>query len=385
MNLKKKKPGQEDPSFFIYKENVNTEVKQFEEIFQNLTLKETDNPSSTNRPKNNRIVDITLFGIIENNKYINDFKQISAMTLIENKVFSYNNDVKHPLIKYIIFILNDLIVSKVSEEKFYPIFLIYIFRYIKFIVNQGESIVTNLEHLKFFFLSNTFNIENYNTEANEENKKFKFEASSKDKSTETLCKPNNTLDCKREYIKDTEAAPGIILKEKINIGNMVQYRLLSVLQDLAGETSDLYKLKINDKGILDLFTIQDPPKPATLKSLFIMFTNIKIFRDDTKGSKFDSINGITNENKSNYQLLCGAEQDTLEFAQSISSTTQNTLDGGSISINKNTSHKTPKKFNMKELTKKHKKQNRIITIKKQEKKNNNKKSLFVRRSKKYQD
>jgi hypothetical protein len=55
--------------------------------------------------------------------------------------------------------------------------------------------------------------------------------------------------------------------------------------------------------------------------------------------------------------------------------------GGSLTSN---SKHSPKKFNMKELTKKHKKQNRISTIKKQLK-TNNKKTLFSRRSKKYQE
>ena len=213
--------------------------------------------------------------------------------------------------------------------------------------------------------------------------------------------------------------PGVILKEKINIGEMNQYRLLSILQNLAGEESDLANLAINN-GILDLFKLKVPVvKTPTIKSLFIMFTNIKIFRDDKKlNDKFDEMESITDTNRSNYQLICGAEQDTLEFAQSISSTTQTVnlqnaqaqaavaaaSSSGSVATaaapakkrpgtgtrpttggfyTSNSKH-SPKKFNMKELTKKHKKQNRISTIKKQLK-TNNKKTLFSRRSKKYQE
>jgi len=401
--------------------NEATDQKQFENIFKNITFK-SKNISYD-------MVDITLFKTLDFEEIKKKITNSNNPNPTPNTHIFKDTDVKHPLIKYITFLLNECLIKISSPRHFYPLLLIYIFRYIKFIVDQGEAIVTNLEHLKFFFLSNTFNIEDYNTKNEEVNKKFLFTSP-------------NPLDQKREFTKETTVFPGVILKEKINIGEMNQYRLLSILQNLAGEESDLNKLAIKN-DILDLFKLKDSAvvKTSTIKSLFIMFTNIKIFRDDKNlNDKFDIQDSITPTNISNYQLICGAEQDTLEFAQSISSTTQTVnlqnaqaqaqaqtqaavaASSGSVataaspsaavvaatpsnlkrpnlsqaltpaylegqksggSLTSNSKH-SPKKFNMKELTKKHKKQNRISTIKKQLK-TNNKKTLFSRRSKKYQE
>jgi hypothetical protein len=130
-----------------------------------------------------------------------------------------------------------------------------------------------------------------------------------------------------------------------------------------------------------------------------MFTNIKIFRDDLISDAIDNKDDPTFINSRN--LLCNAELDTLEFAQSISSTTQggatetapapspSPSTGGSY----NNSKYKLKRFNMKELTHKQKKHNarthknksRKLSNKNIKARNNNHKgrTLFTRRSKKY--
>ena len=117
-------------------------------------------------------------------------------------------------------------------------------------------------------------------------------------------------------------------------------------------------------------------------SLFVMFTNLKIFRDDSNDS--------TDENYTinpKINTICDAELDTLEFADSISSTTQGkttSKSGGYIyKLHKNIKKIAMKKFALKDLTKKHKNKKRITTIKKKLKSNKNK-TFFSRRSKKYQ-
>jgi hypothetical protein len=162
-----------------------------------------------------------------------------------------------------------------------------------------------------------------------------------------------------------------------------------------------------------------PAAPATKagkkNALFVMFTNIKIFRDDkppganaTEDNKKRSTasDHLTDKDdgklKNNLNLLCPAELDTLEFAQSISSTTQSgataaaapaapapSSTGGSY----NNSKYKLKRFNMKELTHKQKKHNarthknksRKLSNKNLKARNNNHKgrTLFARRSKKY--
>jgi len=374
---------------YFEKNDFSNDQKQFENVFGYLKL-----PDTAEHFKD-KILDLSIFEFkieagLSNKEIIEEEKKRYNFirTNTKMKYFRYKNK-KHPLIKYFIYILNILNIT-IYDERFYPALLIYIFKYIKFIVKQGEGIVTTLEHLKFFFLSNTFNIEDYNNNQDEANKKFIFKYDSK----------TNPLDNERSYTVTTEAfrytdpeAPAdtpaqiIELKEKINIGQMKNYKLLSVLQDLAGESNledSLGYKEVKDKDNKVLYRYLDllskPKITDGVKSLFIMFTNLKIFRDNEKYDNPD----LTVDSKTNFDLVCGAAKDTLDFAQSISSTTQGKTEtkahGGSL-LSK--IKKSPKKFNMKELTKKHKKQNRIQTVKKQLK-TNNKKTLYSRHSKKYQ-
>jgi hypothetical protein len=492
-------------------------------------------------PTNDKTNKITL----QNSKILTDQIELHDFTLLikdtmptkdNTKVYYIANDLDHPLIRYFIAFMNIVINKKVNkidggidDGNFYGILIILIYKYVDFIVQQGSAIVTNLEHLKFFFLSNTNNVSKYNNNKTDDKEKYLCESESK-------CL--DLITNKREYHKSTKIGmTGIEINETINMGNMEDFRLLSILQNLANQQHILTNLSpkpytytiteatktqsaiTKEEYTLDLFS-NPPPSTGKAKSSFIMFTNIKIFRDDSNKADGTDKNSLikritlktdstvedtssTNPEqntklKDNLNLLCPAEYDTLEFAQSISSTTQTenndfgdkealikakcdaeappilktaaakpssgptktapveqaaaapssgpgaastapegkvvasrpkaaltsqalgpkpagrasvtsaaasqlsrhgvpagqvlrqagtgtgttgTKKGGSLTSN---SKHSPKKFNMKELTKKHKKQNRISTIKKQLK-TNNKKTLFSRRSKKYQE
>ncbi len=212
----------------------------------------------------------------------------------------------------------------------YRLMLYFVYNYVNFIVKQGAAIVTNLEHLKFFFLSNTNNVGTYN-------------AANKRIGADYSCDGENTCDklVKNEkiYFKKTPVTPTLEINERINMGQMEEYRLLSILQNLANQNPILENLETkklsNGTFTLDLFkskTGKEPTDrdPNAKKSLFVMFTNIKIFRDTTlkvpKGSSEDFDSKIDYEafgvNKPIADGLCTAELDTLEFAQSISSSTQ---------------------------------------------------------------
>ena len=267
-------------------------------------------------------------------------------------------------------ICNSIKNTKLGEDGFYRVMLVFIYKYVKFIVDQGAAIVSNLEHLKFFFLSNTNNIDSYNHKAkalgtktvlpylynyNTFNKDGNYNAIMVGGAKNPAAVPQyktiteNILDNPIYYTKDTPITKEITLKEKINIGEMKKYKLLSILQKLANQNPDLEALKPttteNDKNQIDLFkksTTQADEKTKE-KSLFVMFSNIKIFTDKADNDNKDFANASAKN------TICTAEFDTLEFAQSISSTTQGTTPatttGGAI--------KHYRKFNLKDLLPKH--------------------------------
>jgi hypothetical protein len=302
--------------------------------------------------------------------------------------YSYNKNEKkqdHPLIRYFIAIMNTIISNQPTFDEFYGCLLIIIYKYINFIVKQGSAIVTNLEHLKFFFLSNTNNVEKYNNNKSVDTEKYKCEDNNK-------C--NNLITNERNYSRSTKVGTtGTEINESINMGEMKKYRLLAILQYLANQNSDLdqlatkvYKNKADaNEYTLDLFTL----KPGTIfvpqttkKSLFVMFTNIKIFRDDSKTFASDLINSKDDDKlKPNLELLCAAEYDTLEFAQSISSTTQGAAtavaSGGSKTKSNNIKY-----FSMNDLNKKNKNHKTRRNFSITNKKHKNKGKMFSTHSKK---
>jgi len=340
-----------------------------------------------------------------NNKY-NSFYRYKYST-------KNGKEVDHPLIRYFIFIMNNILQNKGSDDNIYGCLLFFIYKYVNFIVKQGSAIVTTLEHLKFFFLSNTNQIEKYNKNQTDEKKKYSCES-------EKECK--NLLDNSKSYIKKTTIIEssgereGIVLEETIDIGKMNEFKLLSILQHLAQQNHILNNLQIksyknseNNEYTLDLFKTQEGKSKGVVttprdgegegegegegqkqnkeKGLFIMFTNIKIFRDDstlsTGTDSFNISNSLNTNSKknlnNNLNLLCDAEYDTLEFAQSISSTTQgiDTKSGGYFYY----PSRLTKKFKLKDI--KHLKTiNRIKRFTTLKKLNKNKKNLFTSKTKK---
>jgi hypothetical protein len=231
----------------------------------------------------------------------------------------------NPLVKYLYLILN-YISNKVLEGSFhttladidrstlfYRASVFFIYKFINFIVKQGRGIVTNLEHLKFFFLSRTGQIAEFNKDP-----KNKEEHNNKSFVYTDL---NNALIGQKTYIVPTKIrskeGKDIVIQEKVNIGEMQTYRLLSVLQELAKSNSKLEELWDDINYSLDIMKASAAGGGA-LGAIFVMFTNIKVFLDkDT--DKLDKRNDTL---KPELDKLCTAEFDTLEFAESISSATR---------------------------------------------------------------
>ena len=100
------------------------------------------------------------------------------------------------------------------------------------------------------------------------------------------------------------------MQEEINIGNLTKYGILTILQYLGNNQTDLLKLNMkpikNDQPVVQYYT-PDLSTPMTstetnqMKSVFIMFAHIN-----------------TTINTTNKALVCNAVKDTLDYATSIS-------------------------------------------------------------------
>jgi len=234
----------------------------------------------------------------------------------------------NPLIKYIYLILDylksinisnvvDPIMKFMPKQHLHRASVFFIYKYINFIVNQGRTIVTNLEHLKYFFLSRTGLIKKYNEDEKniKENKSF-------------LCSVHDCSDIttsanRQEYVKPTIVGGngGITIYERVNIGNMQTFGLIDILQGLS--SSPLLKdcaIEITDKGSwINLLKSKTSSTGGKLGAIFVMFTNFKIFFDNTNVNPNIDTDPIANI-KSSLNTLCIAAKDTAEFAESISST-----------------------------------------------------------------
>ena len=245
--------------------------------------------------------------------------------------YIYNDYGKpNPMIKYFLLIINTIIGNyyydynpkkkkQVSDEPdLYRIILFFIYKYINFIVKQGSAIVTNLEHLKFFFLSNTDNIDRYNSTYPEK----AFVCGDSAENCDSL-KKNDII-----YFVDTAIGKKQI-QEKVNIGRMDEYRLLAILQNLANKQSIIKDLK-NKKTIK--VTISKEEEDDTIIQKYTLNLDDNIEGAPTQSTLFSTIvcikNFLDNENDNTDKLtdktriICSAEYDSLEFAENISSTTQ---------------------------------------------------------------
>jgi hypothetical protein len=247
---------------------------------------------------------------------------------LPNNIQTNKHYFANPLIKYIYLILDylkNITISNVLDPimKFMPkqhlhrASVFFIYKYINFIVNQGRTIVTNLEHLKYFFLSRTGLIKKYNEDEKniKENKSF-------------LCSVNDCSDIttsanRQEYVKPTIVGGngGITIYERVNIGNMQTFGLIDILQGLSSSPSlKECAIEITDKGSwVNLLKSKTSSTGGKLGAIFVMFTNFKIFFDNTNVNPNIDTDPIANI-KSSLNTLCIAAKDTAEFAESISST-----------------------------------------------------------------
>ena len=244
------------------------------------------------------------------------------------------------MIKYMVGIINILISNeknKIKLKEFIDIMLIFIYKYVDFIVKQGSAIVTTLEHLKFFFLSNTSNVEQYNqiVKRDDTTKNKAFDGT-KERVTKMLTgkdenDPELTYTIKTNIKRAVPGKEDIPLDEKVFIGKMNEYKLLGILQELAGRNTNLQveETKTSGNYHIDLLKITDkktntvdnpvnpdavavPPR-ASSKSLFLMLLHLKVF--DYEYLKPDQDPKIP-------QIITDSIEYTLDFGQAISSATQ---------------------------------------------------------------
>jgi len=309
------------------------------------------------------------------------------MTLPDNKFTFQYADLNEPnvMIKYFLLIINNIVHLKggIIDEEACKIILFYIYKYINFIVRQGEAIVTNLEHLKFFFLSNTDNIGSYNQKCDENKIPDKKFVCNSPGNCDLILKP-------KTYTVETQIANGQFMNERVNMGQMNDFRLLSILQYLAKRETNIQILPLkltgnpNPKSINEkTIDLANGSTSDEQGATFVMFTNIKIFRGD-----IDDITDITDpSNTSKIKGICVAERDTFNFAQDISSSTQTqkkVVKVGGSRYNEYIKHinASTHKFNMADLFKHRKKPktHRNFSLKKNNKSRN--KKLFSSKTKK---
>ena len=321
---------------------------KFIKIYENfkLFLNKTDNKTPPqniyvieNADKNNPYCKIDyLIDSIDEKNLLNIFNitlkspKISEIFL-DKKFLEKKKYYANPLIKYIDLILEyieynsknrsktekyDDIMANMEEQVKIRASVFFIYKYINFIVNQGRSIVTNLEHLKFFFLTRTGIINTYNSEALEE-------AGTSDKnksfySSDAECK--SIKDKPKEYTKPTSIGTITTIHERVNVGNMTQYGLIDILQQLSESpllaSCECKEIELGKKYNVNLLKAKDATTlNSLLGAIFIMFTNYKIFLNDK------TISELKKDNKTlvdKLSTLCTAAKDTAEFTESISST-----------------------------------------------------------------
>lgn len=226
------------------------------------------NQNKQKEQKTYNFKDAFLTGLYDNAK---SFKNFQANKPSQEYYIQFKDNKKNPMIIYFIKLLT-LILQNAKESDYDSVLgavVIIIYKYVSFICEQGSAISTTLEHLKYFFLSNTPNngLANYN--ASHPNQAFNGDFQTKPKF----------------YQIETDIGNNIILQENVNMGETNSYGLLKILQDFNQTTPQ--------------------------KSLFVMLAHIRTY-GNTPG---EPTPGDT-------QMICTFERDTLEFINDISSTSQ---------------------------------------------------------------
>ena len=222
-----------------------------------------------------------------------------------------NKNCISPTIKYFLIFMVSIFkgyIGSTIDKDTYASLLIFVYKYVNFIVEQGKSIVTSLEHLKYFFLANTNQIDIYNNKVNNKEKAMTYNPTAeqkkdiKNKATDTI------LVNPRTYKIPTNIGDDIMIDEIVNCGQMIKYKLLAQLQTLAHRNTDLITCVQSDSTKLDILKCTALTVPTKSQTLFIMIAHIKEF--------YDSTNKNTDPQQSQ---ICDATHATLEFSQSVSS------------------------------------------------------------------
>lgn len=309
--------------YFMSDDVCNKIVKNFKLIegSNKITLQATDLVKYSNE-----IFDLNIWSrnsnIYESENKINLNKEANLISTISK----YTNSLD-ATISYIL----DYLSTKTSQTptiinraKFF-----FIYKYIKFICEQGRDITTSLEHLKYFFLYRINGIGDYNTKVYQQssqyptliNKQFVL----------NFDNDQNIIDNPRIYSYQTKITDKVSMTEYVNMGEMVKYHVIAELQKLAGDSTELDKIK-NDMTQTDTYfdgktqTVAPIPNLAVnntgqQKPVFIMLAHMKNFIDNS-----------TINNPALAKIVgCNAAFDTLEFAQSLiasSVMTNSSLAGG---------------------------------------------------------
>lgn len=274
---------------------------------------------STNPIKSNstNTTDLPTIIIVNNMKMYDIHSYVTSTTLKPTGTgtvphvsdYYYSN----PIIKYIHIIISHIFYTlaqykdkisspykisssqKLDSNKVYKVCAFFIYKYINFIVNQGKAIVTTLEHLKFFFLSKNNKVDAYDKTA-------PMGGKFKDSSV-------NLLTDSALYNINTSITTKLQINEQVNIGNMDAYQFIKILIELSGgNIKDL--TSNNPDGNRFSLTLTSNVQ----KAIFVMLTNIKIFRDNNDDDQlFDAT-------IPSHKQICTASIDTAKFADSIAST-----------------------------------------------------------------
>ena len=323
---------------FQYKDDINsirTKLENYKNSLENPTIlldKNIIDINNTSEIENSKIIYfanplIKYIYLILNLLYKNfiflktrtngNLKETFSDKTLGNQGDNFNNEIKAQ-----------------PEQAFYRAAVFFIYKYINFIVNQGRSIVTNLEHLKFFFLTRTGLVKDYNDEPDNKSNGKSFFCNS----TDITC--SEIIENPKYYTKLTKVG-NINIDENINIGNMAVFCLIDILQSLSnspllkeclkeevsstnltevsstkGTTGKYMNLNLLKRQTGSSTTLPSSGVPnALLGAIFIMFTNYKIFLSNKNIDDAPIISV-----KKDLKTLCVAAKDTAEFTESISST-----------------------------------------------------------------
>ena len=251
--------------------------------------------------------------------------------IMKTNMYLYDdNENPNVMIKYFLLIVNNIIYCQENKPGIdtYRAILFFIYKYVNFIVKQGSAIVTNLEHLKFFFLSNTDNIKTYNENNEKQNKSNRNFVCESTDNCKDLIETRKTYNVETT-VQRTMDGKELTIQEIVNMGQMDNYRLLAILQDLGNQQSIIKNLQpkllteaVDAKSATYTLNLNEPKagKDTTSITSFSTIVHIKNLLDNENDDT--SLNDHKKTPNPKIKTICSAELDSLEFAESISSTTQ---------------------------------------------------------------